>query len=241
MSYAATGSRFGAARPNLSDPNDPRNYSNPQSPYYGMPTAPNYAPGYNPDTMSFAPEIERRLSKINVNQEGLGRFRDLATRKGSSPWAVLQLQKAQDDELAAKEEGIQGARGAAATAESRLAMTGGLSSGARERLARGGVRDLIGATQAASREGGRNRLAIGIADEENRISQLGQLPGMESQAYRDSLAKEQMFDSARQNDINRAIEENNRRMQFNLNRYQQQTQAWGAQQQAQATKEAGKK
>lgn len=208
---------------------------------YGTPNAPGYGASYDPSTMSFAPELDARLKGINLDTKGLEKFRSMALRDSPSPWAQMMTAKQYAEEGAAKDRGVTQVRSGVRTAEADLASKGGLSSGARERIARGGAKDLLAVGQDVARSGNLNRMQIGINDEQNKITQLSMLPGMESSAFGDTLKKESMWDQARQQDIQRAVEENNRRNQYNQNVYQQQMNAWAANRQAQATENSGKK
>lgn len=145
------------------------------------------------------------------------------------------------EEQDARERAKREAKGTRAEAEAQLALRGGLSAGARERLESSGARNLLAMSQDVSRQGNLNRMQIGINDEQNRIAQLGQLPGMEALALQSNLQREGMYTQARQTDINRAIAENQNRNAYNQSLYQQQMQAWAAQRQARATERAGKK
>jgi hypothetical protein len=210
-------------------------------PYSGMPGRPSYQQGYDPNTMSVTPEVEARLNKIQADNRGLNAYRQEALRKGSSRWAGLQNQKQYSEETDARERAKREGRSAKSQAESDLAMSGGLTSGARERLSNEGVKNQIAMSQEAGRQGNLNRMQIGINDEQNRISQLGALPGMENQTLQAQLQKEGMWNQAKQTDMQRIIEENRRRNDYNQNVYNQQMQAWGANKQAGAIENSGKK
>jgi len=208
--------------------------------YGGMPNRPGYIPGWNPG-LQFAPELDARLGKINLNTTGLDKFRGEATRSGPSFWASLMTNKSLAEEAQAKDRAVSQSRAGVRTAEADLASKGGLSSGARERIARSGARDLLAVGQDVARQGNLNRMQIGVNDEQNRIQQLSMLPGMESSAYNDALKKESMWDAARKSDIDAAVQENARRQQYNNMVYQEQMRAWAANRQAQATENSGKK
>jgi hypothetical protein len=208
--------------------------------YGTTPQSPGYNATYDPSTMAFAPELSQRLANINLNTQGLDQFRQEALRKGPSVWANLANEQQYAQEGAQKDRAVAQSRAGVRTAEADLASKGGLSSGARERIARSGGRDLLAVGQDTARQGNLNRLQIGVNDEQNRISELGMLPGMETSAFNSAMQKEGAWDSARKQDIANSIEENNRRNQYNQNVYGQQMSAWAANRQAQATENAGK-
>lgn len=211
--------------------------------YYSVPdvTRPNYSPTFDPMNMQLAGEIEGRLGKLQLDKRGLDRFREEALRRGPSSWSKLSTQKQFAEELAGRERAKQEARASQAQAEADLAMRGGLSSGARERLTSGGARNLLAMSQDVSRQGNINRMGIGIQDESNRLSSLQALPGMEIAALQPELQKEQMWEQTRQADIQRIMAENERRNQWNMQLYQEQMKDRAAAQQANATMNSGKK
>lgn len=215
--------------------------SNPWSPYYGMPGQPGYGTVYDANTMAFAPEVQQRLNSLALDTRGLEAFRREALRKGPSSWAKLSTKKQFAEEADSRERAKQEARSSQAQAEADLAMRGGLSGGARERLTAGGAKNLLAMSQDVGRQGNLNRMQIGINDEQNRISQLGSLPGMENANLQSQLQKEQLWENARNADLQRVQQENERRNQWNQMLYQQQMQAWASNRQAQATENAGKK
>lgn len=202
---------------------------------------PAYTPVYNPATMDMTPTVEGRLAGLSYDTRGLDAFRQEALRKGASPWARMSSRRQFAEETDMRERARREGAGQAAQGRTMLAMRGGLSSGARERMGREAIRSGVGAGQDVARQGGMNRLAIGIQDEQNRIGNLSQLPGMEGAKFQSDLQKEQLWTASKNNDLMRLMTENQAKNQFGQNTYQQQMQAWAADRQAHATEEAGKK
>lgn len=210
-------------------PTDPFNSTNPWSQYYGMPQAPQYSKGFDPSTMS----MSDYLGTV-YDPSGFNAYKEQAMRKGPSAWATLATQ---DQALQAKKMRDQGASQAnaqTAQAEDDLSARGGLSSGARERATIEGSKNYLSMAQSAGQTENLNDMQIGMNDEQNRIQQLSALPGMEQQ-------QAGMFESAKNNDIQNAIQENNRVNQYNQTLYGQQMDAWAANRQAEATQNSGKK
>lgn len=197
---------------------------------YGMtPTRPDYIVGYDPKTMSLSDYLSGKY-----DQSGMNAFREQALRKGPSAWATLSKQQQAALQGNQRESGAKEVASQTAQAEDNLASRGGLSSGARERAATEGSKNYLAMSQDLARQGNLNDLQIGVNDEQNRIQQLGMLPGMEMQ-------QAGMFEDARGKDIANTTAENARRNAYNQNIYDQQMGAWGANRQAQATENAGKK
>jgi hypothetical protein len=206
-----------------------------------QPNNPAYEMSFDPSTMSFAPEIQSRLGGLSMDMRGMDKFRDDALRSRPSAWAGMMNKLQYANEAGAKDRAVDQSRAGVRTGEADLASKGGLSSGARERLARGGAKDLLAVGQDVSRQGNLNRMQVGIQDEQNRVQELSQLPGMENNLLQTNLQKEGMYDQAKQQDLARAIAENDKRNQYNQNLYNQKMSAWAADRQAYATENSGKK
>lgn len=133
--------------------------------------------------------LDKRLQGINLNKEGLEAIRKRSLTAGPSEWAALMEQKQRLEEGAAKEEA--GAREASSRSESfsDLARKGGLSSGARERLATSGSRNYAKSLQDIAREGQAARLGISTEDERQKLDLLKGLPGMEVNALNPEFEK----------------------------------------------------
>lgn len=161
-------------------------------------------------------------------------FNKEALRPGRSLASELALDQNAQDLLQAK-SGVRGqASGLAREAESALAMRGGLDSGARERIAKQGMTSALDLTQQAEAQAGKNRTAIDIADEQNRLA------GLESAAGMNRAGAQTLFGMQ---DANRTAREKElaRRNAYNMNFYNQQMAGWAAGKQAQATENSGKK
>ena len=218
-------------------------YSDGSANYDGMPDTPYYNPIYNPSTESLAPGLQQDLSQINLQplDQSVAQFADLAERQGPSAWATSAGQ--QQNQLAedALEKGAAESNAATAGAIDTLGSSGGVSAGARERAAEAGANNYTNMAQNTSRQNSLNQLQIGVNDQQNKMQEMGMLPGMESQALQPQFQEANMWEQARSQDVNNAINANNSANQWNQNMYNQQMQAWGANQQANATANSGKK
>jgi len=130
-----------------------------------------------------------------------------------SPWLKLQREREMQGMDSAAKQSLQGM----SQAQAGLAMTGGLSSGARERMARGGAKDLMLAKQGITREGTQARLG-------RQGELLGSFADLEKQAQLQNI-------QTRQADLGATA-------MFDSNRYNQQMSAWGAKQTADAQRAA---
>lgn len=217
--------------------------------YFNMtqPGRPDYFnPLYNPDGTPKAgtemgPEIQAMLDKIELDSRGMDKYRSEALRSGPSAWAKLATGAQRGEEAAARDAAAQTAASATAGAKSNLAQRGGLTSGAAERLEAGGARNYLDMNSAIGRAGNQNRLQIGINDEQNRMTQLGALPGMELAQLEPEFQKTQLMGQANQFDLTNTAKNAEAQNAFDMNAYTEQMKAWAANKQADATANSGKK
>ena len=206
-------------------------------------------------------ELNDRLSGINLNKEGLEAIRKRALTQGPSEWQNLMLQKQGLEESGLRDRAGNQEASARSGAYSQLAAKGGLSTGARERLARSGAEGLAQTMQDISRGGAESRLGIATEDERQKLDLLKGLPGMEVQALQPEFEKTRMWgtladsESGRKQNLdlaNRAygtsidqfniantLGEVGRKDANRLGEYQEKMKAYAAEKQAQATAASG--
>lgn len=143
-----------------------------------------------------------------------------AFAEGASPWAQMQLQKQQLEQSKMQDQTTLQNQQAQSMAQSGLMRMGGMNSGARALLARGGARDQMFANQDVARQGVEQRLGINQQDQD-RKSQL--LKG-----FSDAEVQGQQFN------IGNMTNDLKNRSTFDANRYNQQMEAWAAKQSADA-------
>lgn len=198
--------------------------------FSGMPGEPGFNKVYDPSTMSMLPGYEDFMKK---NSAGYNAFRSMALRNGPSNWANLASTQQEVQGQDQKNKAVQSTNAATAGAQDQLAMRGGLTSGARERAVEAGANNLTGSEQGIERQTGQNKLQISMNDEQNRMSELGQLPGMES-------SRAGQWEGVRAADNQNNILENQAKNAFDQNLYNQKMTAWAAGKQAEATANSGK-
>jgi hypothetical protein len=152
-------------------------------------------------------DVYKQQSQLNT--QGLEAMRSGALRDPSqaSRWRDIAQGQAMD------QFGRQQA-GQLQQAQNNLAAQGGLSSGARERLQNQAMQSGIQGKQGIWGQ-------MAMQDEQNRLGQLAQLPGQELAAagYKSNI------DAA---NIGRGLGEVQARRAFDMGKYQQDMQAWGA-------------
>lgn len=168
------------------------------------------------------------------NTGALDTLNQKATQQGASPWLQMQLQKQNMEQQQGLSHAASQSAGATAGARANLAMKGGLSGGAAERVARGGAQDLNAQRQNIAQTGSTNRVNLGIQDESNKNQLLGQAVGA-NQAQNAQAIGIGQFNAAN------TLAENNANNSFNMNKYQEQMKSYGAGNTANAIASGGKK
>ena len=198
-------------------------------------------------------ELDKRLGNIQLDKRGLDAFRERAlAQPGTSAWEQMARQRQGAEEMQARDQAAQRAASGTAGARASLAMRGGLSGGARERLAMQGARDLNQVQQGVTQGAQLQRADIGLNAENQRLQALGALPGMELQALQPEFQKVSAWQNMAQNEAQRAQQAN----QFNisnslaqkqaeeqakLQKYQEQMRSAAAEKTASAVEKGGKK
>lgn len=195
----------------------------------GRPLPPEYQPTYDPTNtaagaMKLALDGDPALQGIAA--EG--------TRTGKSRWANLSQQEQERQATMARDQAARQAGAAGAAARTQLAARGGLSTGAAERIATNTANDVMALNQGISAEQLGNNAQIAINDEQNRLNALQVAGNM-------SMSKSNLMNNANQFDISNQQRDKEQRNAFDLDRYNEAMRAWGANQNAQAVQQGGKK
>src|SRR3990167_80692 len=111
--------------------------------------------------------------------EGYQKYKEQALSDDASPWAKLMEQKLAQEEANQRSEAAAQNMAGQAQARSSLAMRGGLSAGARERIAQQGQRNLMNTQQGIQSQGLLNKYNLGAQDQQNRMGMLKDLSGSE--------------------------------------------------------------
>ena len=208
-------------------------------------------------------QLDQRLSGIQLDKTGLNEIQNRALTKGPSAWATMAGQQA--DVNTAQQKSQAGAAGAGAQADARagLAMRGGLSGGARERLAMGGANNQMNNMQSINAQNASAKGNIGLQDEQQKQSMLMQLPGMQLASLQPEMQKAGAWQSMAQQEQGLTNQNNqyntgaqNQAAQTNMqntlgaisqkndqaqNQYNEQMKSWASEQQARATEKSGQK
>jgi len=193
---------------------------------YSDPARPGYNPGYVQGVNGEQQYAEGLTNNVmgNLNTQGMDKYRQEALRTGPSAWSGLARTQLAGDEATQQDTMRNAAASGAAGARSQLAMRGGLSGGAGERIATSSNRDAMTGQQAVAGQALSNRNQIATTDEANRQKQLQALPGMElaQLAPQEWAATSNL--NARHNDTTNQISENKNLNDFNMAAWTQEMQ-----------------
>lgn len=145
-------------------------------------------PQYDTEAISYKGKLNKRLGKIKDVRAGkrfgeAGRATDMLSERAfgtdESPWLKQQLQLQELGESQQRDQLAQ--RGALQQQQqmSNLAMQGGLSGGARERMADANMQQQMMQQQQLARQGQMDRLGLRSAEEQRRFQLQQQMPGMQ--------------------------------------------------------------
>lgn len=162
----------------------------------------------------------------------LNQLQDYATSTKDSAWLSLMKTGIQSSAKSQKEEANLGSLGAAQAAKEQIAMRGGLSTGAKERLESSFKESQLGERQKINKYASDQELQAELAENQAKLEVQKQLPGMEAQRTTIELEKQVK-------NISNLMEERERERQAALGIYSMNMAAWAAQQQAIATAVAG--
>lgn len=193
------------------------------SKYAGRPDRPEFTSMIDSETGLLGPQYQLGGE---LNTGALDRMRQDASRDPgqASMWRQLQQQKLEGQ----AGQAAAGAQAQTQNAMSNLAMRGGLRSGTAERLAGQGAQRAAQAQQKVLGQG----LNLDVADEQNRLQQLGAV----NQA---NLQQAQFQRAGDQFNIQGALNETLQRRAADINAFNEEMRAWAAERTAQATPSGG--
>lgn len=219
----------------------------------GQPMRPERSSLIDPATGKLVSQYQIGVDQLTNGQldpskmEGYSAYKGEALRSGPSQWAKLMQEQQNIQRMGNMEKASRQAWAGAAQARGQLAMRGGLSSGARERIAQQSAHDLLGARQDIGRAANADNLKLLTDDESNRLKNLQNFTGMESDLGKyniDQQGKQDIFNiqnKAKVADYNigKALEEKRAQDIWNMTNYQEQLKKFGAEGQSNAIQNSG--
>lgn len=149
-----------------------------------------------------------------TKSEAFSQLRTQALSTAPSTWANMQTQKQKMEQQDLTDQANKQSLQAMNQANSMLARTGGLSSGAAGLAARANSRNMMLQNQQIARGGMSDRLGISQADEDRRQQLLGQVADTET--------------AGQQYNLGNLMGDVNRKSEFDLSRYKEQMATLGA-------------
>lgn len=206
----------------------------------GSPISPEFQSIANPDgTLKSSYELSP-WQQVNADTGALDMYKQSALRGAGvdSPYAKLALERQQLEQAASADQAGAGASNTMLQAASRLAQSGGLGGGARERLARQGAQSGFIQRQGVERQGALDRLGIRSQDEQNRMAGLQSLQGMQNQQADIQFKNQQQAANIGQFNVGSRQKEQEAKRLFDANKYNEQMRAWAANKSADAQRGA---
>jgi hypothetical protein len=162
----------------------------------------------------------------NLNTQYLDRMRDTALRDPGQASQLRQLQQQQLEQQGAQAQAQ--AQSSAAQQMNQMAMRGGLRSGAQERMAQNAANRGLQARQQMLAQG----TQLDLADEQNRLKQLGALGQQE-------MARAQFGRQGDQFNIEKSLFDVLQKRAADMNAYNEEMRAWASERTAAATPSGG--
>ncbi len=209
------------------------------------------AQGLNPDGSPIKPVYNSQLKADGTmkdvykyeaqkldpsNIDSYNAYKTQAMSTGLSPWAQMQKQLLDSQQQDATSKAAAQSMQAMGQARSGMAMRGGLSAGARERMAISGQRDLMGANQGINRTASQNLLNLGAQDAQQKQSMLGTLMNTDVQTGQFNTTN---ANAGTQLNLGNALKEQGNQNMYNMETYKEQMDKWAANKQADATAASG--
>lgn len=177
-----------------------------------------------PDYMSSVDSSGHLLDQYSLMKSDIGKtMSSRATSTEASPWAQIARASLNTQTQGALDQADQQGAQSGANARDQMSQYGGLSEGARERIASTGARATALNKNAIERNATTNDQQIGMQDAQMKQGLMGQVATMQ------------------QADDANALQGVGAKNTYNQNLYDQQMKAWAANKQADATAKSGKK
>lgn len=121
----------------------------------------------------------QKEAPIEMDQRAGSAIRDRALASGDSPWASMQIQQNEQVANTNRENLAQQSATQRAQATNNLAMRGGVSGGARERIAREASKNQMMGNQTLGRDLSNQNLQTRIADDQAKMNALNSTVGFD--------------------------------------------------------------
>lgn len=206
----------------------------------GSPVAPEWNSLLNPDGSLNGKYKLADWSNVNANQDALNLYRKSALRDAgtNSAWADLMLKKQEQEQAQNIDNSANQGTSNLLSTLSTIAKSGGLSRGARERQIRSTNLNSMLDKNKIFRQGQIDRTGILTQDENNRMSGLQNLQGMENQQADILFKNQQAQKTIDQNNLSNLLKEIEGKRSWDQNAYKERMSAWAANKQSEAQAKA---
>lgn len=176
---------------------------------------------------------------IIANKDVVNSLRqDALAKPGESAWEKMALQKQGLEEAGLKDKAAANQMQALANARSGMAMRGGISGGAMERLADTGQRNQMAALQDVGAAGAKSRADIGLQAEQARQQLRTQMPGLENTSLQTDIMNRQYQTETDKYNLENALKEKQAKDAADMQAYLAQMKDWAGAGQANAMAQA---
>lgn len=169
------------------------------------------------------------------SMEAFQAMKGRALTQGPTQWAKLMEQQQRQEQKGLTDKAAVQARTALAQGRADMMSRGGMSTGARERMAGAGNRNLLMARQEVARAGAGQRQNILTEDEKQKMNMLGQVSGQEIGMGQFNT---QTQNQESQVNLQTALADKAAKDQFEQNAYKMKMKEWANNEEAIATEEA---
>jgi len=194
----------------------------------GSPKSPQFSSLVDPSTGRLKQQYsitEQLLDPGSI--AGYSQYKDFATGTGPSAYATAAENQLNLKTAIERDKAMKDAATGAAAARSSLAMRGGMTSGARERL---------GKTNYADLQGVRRNQMVGLTDilTQDAGARQGALKDFTTLGANIGQFNTNLKNQAQEFNVRSALEEINRGREFEMSRYKQESEKWAADKKSQA-------
>lgn len=176
---------------------------------------------------------------VTIDSRAQDAIRSKGLATGDSPWAMMQLQKNQMDAQNQKQNLATQGASSAAMARNNMAMRGGLSSGARERIGQNAIQAQMMGQQQVGRDMNAQNLNIRSQDEAMKTDALKTTMQADSANANMALQNRDYRGNVDLQNRNAAMMDVDAKRTFDLSVYKDKMAAYGASKSADAQRAAG--
>lgn len=195
----------------------------------------------NMNTGRLAPQFQLQAQPdVAVDRAAQDAIRSRAMTEGDSPWAKMMLEKQALEQATSRDNMVQSGASQSAQARNQMAMRGGVTGGASERLAKSNLRSQMMEQNKLARQGSMDQMGIRIQDDQTKQGLLKDTVGYDFQNADLGLKNRQYSTDVNKTNITAALADIEAKRGFDMEQYKSKMSAWGAGKTADAQRAASK-